>query len=99
VAVNLIAQHLGLEGRQGSGIGAVARDLHFFGHAFNLAGATEAQHVVGAVAQHFEQQPGLALSGTAAVGGGVGQADEHALAEPVDQRSPPSTSPTPSNTS
>lgn len=74
--------------------------------AFGLVGGRryaqivgEAQHVVGAVAQHFKQQPGLALSGTAAVGGGVGQADEHALAEPVDQRSPPSTSPTPSNTS
>ena len=46
----------------------------------------EAQHVGLAVAQDFQQQPGLALPGTGAGVVGVGQPDQHAVAEQADQR-------------
>ena len=39
--LHLIAEYLGPEGRQPSGIGAVERDLHFFGHGSTLAGITD----------------------------------------------------------
>jgi len=43
----------------------------------------EAQHVAGAVAQDFQQEPGLALAGVGAVGGGVGQSGQRPVAEPA----------------
>jgi hypothetical protein len=46
----------------------------------------EAQHVVGAVAQDFQQQSGFAFPGAGAVGEGVGQPDQHSVAEPGEQR-------------
>jgi len=45
----------------------------------------EAQHILGAVTQDLEQAPGLAFPGAGAVGAGVGQPDQHPVAEPVDQ--------------
>ncbi len=46
----------------------------------------EAQDVVGTVAQDLQQQPGFAFPGAVAVREGVGQPDQHSVAEPVQQR-------------
>jgi hypothetical protein len=45
----------------------------------------EAQDVGLAVAQHLQQQSGLAFAGAGALAEGVGQRDQHAVAEPADQ--------------
>jgi hypothetical protein len=46
----------------------------------------EAQHVGLAVAQDFQEQAGLAFTGTVAVAGAVGQPDLHPVLERLDQR-------------
>jgi hypothetical protein len=46
----------------------------------------EAQDVGVTVAQDFQQEPGLALTGAVAVAGGVGEPDHHTVLESLDQR-------------
>ena len=45
----------------------------------------EAQDVAFPVVEDFEEEAGLAFAGAVAVGDGVGQSDEDALAEQADQ--------------
>ena len=46
----------------------------------------EEQHVVGAVAQDFEQGAGLVLAGAGASAGGSGEPRRYPVAEPAEQR-------------